>query len=286
MADLKLARWVESDFASLAILRDLSKEEEELHERYTPIVPEALDRLTLFRLLDHNYSEWRGYVDSLLSAQPLGEEDAKLNLNRLLLNYLTCAYTIRQHFEGSLNQRFRQEPEKKKQYDDFIQRLCTDSWPTAFFFDFRGYVQHRGLGIGVYHRNVKPTQVTLQITCDSVALVRESRNPEKTWQNSKLEGTEGDLHLVPLLAQFHDQMLKSYGRFVGKLIFPELEAAADYYGKLTREAVGGYHGLKMIFSDGGIKVGKDGKRTTYDVKLLFVPNDLFREVGVASPKYL
>jgi hypothetical protein len=283
---IKLARWVEGDVATLTVLRDLTPGELSLHERYQPLTGAAMERLALFKLLAHNYEEWKTYLESLLSAQPLGDEGAKLNLNRLLLNYLTCAYTIREHFQVVLKQRFRGDPSKISDYEAFIQRLVAGSWATAFFFDFRDYVQHRGLGIGNYHRNVTRTSVVLTISCDAAALAQESRHLERDWHHSKLKGTEGTLELVPLLAQFHEQMLKSYARYVTKLIYPELEEAAEFYSLLTREAVAENAGFKMVLSNGNAVIEKIGDRTDYKYSLLCAPNDLFAEVGLALPKLL
>jgi hypothetical protein len=97
---IKLARWVENDVSTLTILRDLTPGELSSHKHYQPLTGAAMERLELFKLLAHNYQEWKTYIESLLCAQPLGDEDAKLNLNRLLLNYLTCAYTIRKDQDG------------------------------------------------------------------------------------------------------------------------------------------------------------------------------------------
>lgn len=279
---LKLARWVESDPLSLQVVRDLSPEEAVAHQRYTPLVGAALERLVLFKALSLNYNEWKLYIDSLLSAQPLGDEDARLNVNRLLLNYLTCAYTIREHFQVSLKHRFRNDPAKLKEYDGFIERLCDGSWATAFFFDFRGYVQHRGWGIEHYNRNVKRTAVTLTITCNAETLVTESRD----WHRSKLKGSEGTLEIVPLLAQFHVQMLQSYARFVANLIFPEFGEAAKFYASLTHEALRDSKGYKMVFSKGEPKIDNRGDRTAYEYKLTMVPNDLFREAGIIPAQYV
>jgi hypothetical protein len=283
---IKLARWIEGDVTTLTILRNLSSNELSLHDRYRPLTGEAMERLTLFKVLAHNYEEWKKYIESLLSAQPLGDEYAKLNLNRLLLNYLTCAYTIREHFQVVLKQRFRTEPSKLKDHESFLQRLVAGSWATAFFFDFRDYVQHRGLGIGNYSRNVKRTSVTLTITCDAASLARESRNLEKDWHYSRLKGTEGQLELVPLLAKFHEQMLKSYARHVAKLMYPELEAAAEFYKVLTSEAVAGRPEFKMVLSSGDPIIKKSNGRTDYEYSLLCAPNDLFAEVGLSLSKFL
>lgn len=278
----KLARWVENDLTTIRIVRDLTAKEIAQNDRFMPLTGEAMERLVLFKILAHNYAEWRSHVTSLLSGTPFGaDSQEKMNLNRLLLNYLTCAYTIQEHFKVSLKQRFRAEPEKIKEYDSFMDRLCKHSPETAFFLDFRGYVQHRGFGITKYRRNVTDTSVNLTIACDAADLVRESRN----WERSGLSGKEGQIDIVPKLAGFHVHLLRSYGQFVAKLIYPELETAAKYYSDLTREAVQGHPQHRMIFCE---PFEKESTESGTKTKLSFLcgPNDLFSEAGLVPSKFV
>jgi hypothetical protein len=281
----KLARWIENDLTTITIIRDLSQDEIKKNDRYMPLTGEAMERCVLFKILAQNYAEWRSYVRSLLSGEPFGgETEAKLTLNRLLLNYLTCAYTIQEHFKVALKRRFRSQPDKIKEYDDYLKRLCDKSWDTAFFLDFRGYVQHRGFGITRYRRPTTPTSVELIIECDASELVAESRNVGD-WARSKLTASKGRIEIVPTLAAFHVHMVKNYGKFVAKLIYPELEDAAKFYADLTKEALQNNARFKMIFCETPV-VTKIEDRTKTTWSLLCPPNDLFAEVGLTPAKFV
>ena len=83
----------------VTFVRDLQGTEMSSHSRYTPIVAEARNRLSLFRILHRNFLEWRSFVDDMLNPKTKEKDDTLDELNRLLLNYLTCSYTIREHFE-------------------------------------------------------------------------------------------------------------------------------------------------------------------------------------------
>jgi hypothetical protein len=216
---------------SVHIFRDLEANEVADHDRFTPIIAEAQNRFNLFRILGQNYAEWKSYVDSLLNAKTLHDGEEMLQLDRLLLNYLTCAYTIQEHFKVSFQRRFRKDKAKQKEYSDFVNGLCKASWPFAFFLDFRGHVQHCGLGIGEFHREVNATSVIVTITHDAAKLVPEN----KTWQRSRLTGKEGKLELVTLLDEFHARMQQHYAIYVAKTFFPELFPAAKFYSRLTEE---------------------------------------------------
>src|SRR5690242_6603754 len=107
--------------SAINVARDLTEDEVREKEKYTPVIAEAQSRFNLFQILGHNFSEWNSYLDSLLdpSRKPTGDE--MLQLDRLLLNYLTCAYTIQEHFKVSFRRRFRKDVRKQKEYADFVE---------------------------------------------------------------------------------------------------------------------------------------------------------------------
>jgi hypothetical protein len=257
-------------------VRDLTKAEIDNHVAYAKVFAEARDRLRLFRILDHNFREWRSYLDSLLTTQNIDSDKATENIDRLLLNYLSCAYAIKKHFEVSLRQRFRKDSKKLKQYADFVNQLCLRSWAFAFFLDFRGYVQHRGLGIGEYTRNVGSAVVNISITRNAADLVSESRD----WKRSKLDASRGTLDLISLLEEFHIHMRQHYAEYVVNTFFPELLPAARFYANLTAEVHKKDAFSRMVFYEGDPKVTQHYDRTEYELPLLFPPNDLFRELGI------
>jgi hypothetical protein len=197
------------------LVRKLNEAEVASYEKYSPTIAEAHNRFKLFRILGQNYNEWIAYINSLLSSQSRNEENDWLQLDRLLLNYLTCAYTIQEHFMVSFRRRFRKTPAKINEYGDFMDKVCKTSWAFAFFLDFRGYIQHCELGIGHFHRHVSLTSVELSITHEASELLADS----KQWKRCKLTDKNGKLDLVQLLNEFHHHMLQSYGKFVAKTFF-------------------------------------------------------------------
>ena len=84
-------------------------------------------------------------------------------LNRLILNYLTLAYSIQEHFYVSFTQRFRKDLKKLEEYDDFIDRVSKASWAFAFILDYRGYVQHVGLAVTRNNRVASDTSVQIEV---------------------------------------------------------------------------------------------------------------------------
>ena len=84
----------------LEIIRDLTSEELAIHNGHKKVVSEARNRLALFRMLETNYREFRAFVDQLLTANRPDQTNDGEELDRLLLNYLTFAYSIQQHLRG------------------------------------------------------------------------------------------------------------------------------------------------------------------------------------------
>jgi hypothetical protein len=270
-----------ADRQNFQLIRELTDDEIANYEKFTPIVAEAHNRFKLFRILGSNFNEWTSYINSLLNPQSRNDENDWLQLDRLLLNYLTCAYTIQEHFKASFQRRFRKDAAKLKEYRDFVDKICRTSWAFAFYLDFRGYIQHCELGIGHYQRNVSSTSVKINITHESAQLVAES----KEWKRCKLTDKRGTLELVELLKEFHHHTLNSYGGYVAKAFFPELFPAAKFYANLTSEVIKIGPGHRMFFMDGEPKVDFQEGSQQIKLQLKLVPNDLFAELGFSiSPK--
>jgi hypothetical protein len=257
--------------------RDLSDDELSSHEKYWPLVIEAGSRLKLFNILQMNYQEWRDYLDELLTTAPGDPEQQHMELNRLILNYLSSAYMIHQHFDVSFKQRFRNDEKKCKEHEEVLARLSSKCWAFGFFFDFRGFVQHRGLAVGVYKRGVSATRVEISLSQDPAVLLKQSRD----WKRSKLARHNADLDLIELLREFHLCMLNGYSRFIIDTFYPELVPADEFYSKLTIEALGQAPG-RMVFID---NLSEDGTPIDkLELNIHHVPNNLFLEFGMTAPQ--
>jgi hypothetical protein len=258
------------------IIRDLTAQEIEADAKFTPIVAEASCRLKLFRILQKNYDDWQSYIYTLLDPRTRGDDDAMDELDRLLLNYLTCAYTIREHFRVSFMRRFRNDPTRQNQYLGFVQALCKQSWAFAFLLDFRGYVQHVGLAVGKYQRQVGISSVSVSVTQDAKALLEGSR----LWRLSNLTEHHGDIDLVKTVQEFHIHMLQHYALFVVRTFFPELVPGHQFYAKLTEEVKRIDRSLQMGFAHGSLDPKQEANAIRLDLEITTRPNDLLAELGI------
>jgi hypothetical protein len=263
-------------FQNIHFVRDLTADEIEQHRQFTPIFAEARNRLKLFRILHRNYSEWRSYIDQLLNPQFREDSDAMEQLDRLLLNYLTCFYTIREHFKVSFIQRFRNDSAKQEEYEIFFDRLCTSSWAFAFFSDFRGYVQHVGLGIGRYHRNLGLSSVQVSVTHNAADLLEQTRS----WNLCRLTADRGEIDLIKELQEFHIRMLNDYAAFVARTFFPDALPAAQFYGNLTKEVKNVNQSFTMGFIQEMKNPTLEGDSLKLELHFEGVPNDVLLELGI------
>jgi hypothetical protein len=198
------------------------------------------------------------------------------------LNYLTFAYSIQKHFDVSFRRRFKKQPAKHREYSEFLDRLCKDSWAFAFVLDYRGYVQHVGLGIFRTNRTVSETSIAIEIVANPKMLVSQSL---REWKRSRLTPQSSEINLVAVLKEFHFQMLHSYAAFVAMTFFPELQPASEFYGNLTKEVRGRDPTARMIFySEKPQVITGEGGKVTETTKEILVPNNVLEEVGIKITK--
>jgi hypothetical protein len=163
---------------------------------------------------------------------------------------------------------------KLDQYKTFVDELCQRHWAFGFFLDFRGYVQHNGLPVNNYSKQVGTSSVSISVTQEAEALLRESRR----WEKSNLAPTHGTLDLVALLQEFHLVMMNTYVRYVIGTLFPELLPAAQFYGTLTEEVKKVNPAYRMVFHLGDPKVVHEEHLLTANLQLEFPPNDVLKDI--------
>jgi hypothetical protein len=121
------------------------------------------------------------------------------------------------------------------------------------------------------------TSVHIEVIADAKALLSDKRE----WKRSRLAVEKGEIDLVAVLKEFHIQMLQSYGSFVAKTFFPELQPASEFFDKLTKEAHCRDPVARMIFFSEEPELKKDETgKTSGKFNMIMVPNDVFAELGI------
>jgi len=269
-----LAGWdsIRNNFAEIRLL---TEEELQYDQKARPIYSEAQNRFKLFRILELNYKEWKSYQRKLLTPGSL-KEDQYLLLDRLMFNFLASAYGLMEHFEVSYRQRYKKNQTKLMEYDSFLTKYCENSWASAFFIDFRNYAQHVALPIGRFSRNESTHSITISITHDAAALIKEYRD----WKRSKLSADRGELDLISLTEEYFHRLQRDYGAFMVKCFYPELEEIDAFYWRLTQEVHQQHPSARMVFQ---MEKEEKKERTKIRVKMSFEqpPNAVFEELGMS-----
>lgn len=272
---IELAGW-NAATKNLTRIRPLTCEEIAADKRFRPIIAEARERLKLFKILDLNYKDWEQRLEYEMTPGK-GIADDHIELDKLMLNFLSTVYAISEHFSKSYRRRFRKDKNKLQALPDFVQRLHKHSWAVAFFSDFRGYVQHCALPVGKYTRNATRHGVRINVTHDAATLCESYRD----WENSELTPEHGTLDLIDLTHECYKSVRQYYGSFMASAFYPELEDVDAFYWTLTQEVKKAQPKSKMVFLTQH-EVKKNRARTEIKVTLVFPPNALFEELGIKA----
>jgi hypothetical protein len=271
----QLAAWYASRQHLLPI-RPLTTDELAYHDGARVTYCEAQSRFKLFRILELNYKAWDDFRQQLLQGGERDGTDPILKFDHLMLNLLTSAYAITEHFAASLKRRFRGEAARLDEYRAMVERLCAESWAFAFFSDFRNYVQHCGLPIGQYRLSETPDQVTISVTQNSAELC----HVYKQWRKSKLDPGMGSLDLITLTEEYYHRLRGTYGNYVATTFAPDLVGIDSFYGRLTDEVQARHPEARMVFAIDLSRSQGAGPRCQMTVE--FVPNRALAEIGIGA----
>jgi hypothetical protein len=148
------------------LVRELSQEEVDKLEVYTKVVTTNRKRFALFLIVKRNYAEWFQYTTTLLKPITGLTDDELSELDRLMLNFLSSARSLIDHFAQYYKQTHR-NTSKEEKYSEYMAKLETHCWAFAFFQDLRNFTQHCGLPIGRYSRTASRHAINLKIIADS-----------------------------------------------------------------------------------------------------------------------
>lgn len=215
---------------NIHIIREIPEDEQKKYQQFAKIAAEARNRFKLFAILNKNYSEWWNYTRSLLS--PSGDlvEEEMLELDRLLLNFLSSTKSVLDHFRQHWIQAYRGTPQETE-FPSFIEKIEAQSWAFSFFQDLRNFTQHFGLPVGNYTRFANSSSVTLKIDADAAWLVEKY----KKWEKSGLTADRGKLSLIDLCREYVVRLQQDFGSFVAQAFAPNLLEAHNYLASLAKE---------------------------------------------------
>jgi hypothetical protein len=268
MTTKKLGGWKSGPETNLTEIRDLSEDEVIQYGKSMAVYAAARNRFRLFRIFHLNYKAWEGFVKA--TRKPGGAlGDEMLELDRLMLNFLTAAKALIDHFTQFYIQSHRKTPEENH-FSELLDLLSGRSWAFAFFQDFRNFVQHCGLPTGSCEMSVKEGLITMEVGADAEWLLANHTG----WKLSKLAKTHGKLNLLTLAHEYYQCVMSELGMFLAKAFFPKVVEAHNFFAVLANEVaqVVPTHTMILITQAEG-----NGNEVTLSFEL--IPNDVFGELG-------
>jgi hypothetical protein len=255
------------------LVREIGDAEDKEFAKHTKDLMVNRQRFSLFVIVKRNYAEWLQYTTGLLKPIDGLSDDELSELDRLMLNFLSSARSLIDHFGQYYKQSHRNTPEDEK-YSEYISKLETHSWAFGFFQDLRNFTQHCGLPIGRYSRTASRHAINLKIVADANWLLANS-NPSRDWKTSKLTAARGELDLIELTQEYHHRLTQDLGGFVAKAFGPKLIDAHNFFALLAKEVETKHPGTTMAIAESYSITGNNIQSTCK-----YPPADLLNSLGI------
>lgn len=251
-------------------IRELTDEEVKKLDDYTALAMKYRSRFELFKILNRNYEEWWRYIQSLLRPVNGLSEPELLEIDRLLMNYMTSAKSVIDQCQGYYKQEFRGTPEEDD-LKNYIKKCEQKSWPFAFYQDLRNFVQHCGLPTGKFTRTANRHSVSLVIGTEASDLLRQYNK----WGKSKLDASNGLIDLIDVTQHYHHNLTHDFGGFIAKRFVPNLFDAHNFFASLANEVKQVGEKSETHIVDSYSKNGND-----FSYHFVIPPSDLFKSFGI------
>lgn len=202
------------DNPKITCVRNLSKDEYERHVLSIIKLTKQSMEQQLYSIVELNYQDFnrqlQEYVKDdfeLALNHPEAMEMVFLNLNRLLLNYLSAVKTYIDHTETRLSRTYGKESAEFKLFKSEIKKAFDDHFEYKFLYYLRNYAQHCGLPSGAVHTNSKGDENGNTINTLSLLFDRDNLLASfKDWRHVEKELSEMNEHfdVMPLVKRQHN----------------------------------------------------------------------------------
>ena len=176
-------------------IRELTSEQSAELEDFLAEFIKLRQRFTLLHVLDENHEALNSFISQLRAAGRYDANNTLSEANRHLMNYLSAAYSLRQHLGTALKRDFGRKSEQCSKYQTFLHLLEQKCFDYAFIQDFRNFVQHCGFPVGHLQLTREQTGNVVTINYAKADLLNEYDKWEKSDLRNRPE-TEFDLLLI------------------------------------------------------------------------------------------
>lgn len=217
---------------NLRKLRDFDSDQLDSYNRSKAEYQRLRERLSLLQVVAGNYQQ---ILTFMCTIPRIGSADygPLIEINRLLMNYMSSAYALREHLETATKRDFGRASKQVGDLNAFLMRLEQSSFPYAFFQDFRNYVQHCGFPVGGFTAHKNMVRAEVHITYDPQKLLSQY----KDWGKSKLgEYTEPVIDITTLVQDHHSIVIAEFPAAILGLYGSRILEIDSYFRALHAEA--------------------------------------------------
>ncbi|MDO6600253.1 hypothetical protein [Tenacibaculum sp. 1_MG-2023] len=148
------------------------------------IVDEVHNSMDLFLILQNNYNEIANFQETHIEKfikninEPLNihKDDytrLKIEINRVLQNYLSSVRMFVDHCDANLNRRFGKESAEYLNFKQTLSKFYDNNFEYRFIYKLRNFCQHCGLPVSDFSIDNYQDFITLELNFNSEYLLSE-----------------------------------------------------------------------------------------------------------------
>jgi hypothetical protein len=148
------------------------------------IVDEVHNSMDLFLILQNNYNEIANFQENHIEKfikninEPLNinRDDytrLKIEINRVVQNYLSSVRMFVDHCDANLNRRFRKESAEYLDFKKTLSKFYDNNFEYRFIYKLRNFCQHCGLPVSDFSIDNHQDFITLELNFNSEYLLSE-----------------------------------------------------------------------------------------------------------------
>jgi hypothetical protein len=191
-------------------------------------------KFSLLRILELNFLALDSFVKKLQeSNNNLDAYTVLAEMNRHFMNYLSSAYSLREHIKSSISPNFGRQSEHTSKYAKFLELLTKTHFEYAFFQDFRDFAQHCGFPVGEMKTIQNETGRRLTLKYSKAVLLENY----KRWKYCDLQKrSEIEFDLIALVKRHHQIVTQEFSVVIQALYGKNLDNIESYFLGLQKEA--------------------------------------------------
>ncbi len=189
-------------------LKDISDEEYLLYEQSKGVIDETQHLMDLFLIHKLNFQELIDFQTQDINEILRGSDDLmnignekytflKIEINRLLFNYLSSFRMFTDHCGRKIKHRFGKNSQEYTDYKLLTNKLYDNVFAYRFICELRDYCQHSGIAITDFQLKNQTEFIEVAFHFERDYLLRDKK--WKPFVKKDLEKMEGKININPIL---------------------------------------------------------------------------------------